>query len=150
MAATLTPPKSPKDRRSYSAISENQRLLNWELDLVQGAEVETVGKTIVGYQSLCEQIEKYADDLHKKRQCVSFEIQEPVWMVGSWHALEAVEQKTEEAKEYAKMKLQLDARILEMKLIIERKKITHITEVTRSLKVRISTQNTHVHVSDLK
>lgn len=135
----LSVPVKPPTR-SFLEAAESSKLLDWELDSIKTEREETVARSLFHYRNLkaelknqCEISRNLQEDMDESS---SFEAS-TVWVMGSWGALESLEGKREESKEYTKRVVQLSREILTLKIQILCAKIVRVSAVILQLQVTL-------------
>lgn len=133
----LNAPVKPPSR-SFLEAAESSKLLDWELDSIKTEREETVARSLFHYRNLkselksqCEMSRNLQEDMEESS---SYEAA-TVWVMGSWGALESLEGKREESKEYMKRITQLSREILTLKIQILCAKIVRVNAVIQELQV---------------
>ena len=129
---------------SISPICESSMLVDWELDTVKTEQDETVARSLINYRHLKTELRSQCEKLSAQQEALDEDEEThgrtedqtlTVWVMGSWGALESVDGKSEEAKEYSKRKAGLTKKILMLKIQVVCLKLVRVSSCIRQLQV---------------
>ncbi|EDO32657.1 predicted protein [Nematostella vectensis] len=135
MAYSLPIPGKPLSR-SFREVAEHSKLLDWELDSIKTEQDETVGRSLFYFRNLKTELRNQCENASSQQEKLDIQTtaeEASVWVMGSWGALESVDWRREEAKDYANRKSELVKQILSFKIHVLCLKLSRVSAVIREL-----------------
>lgn len=139
MATSLHPPHPIKPpSRSFLEAAESSKLLDWELDSLMSEKSETIARSLFNYRNLKAVLKNQCDHLSSQQESLDENRSNEtatVLVMGSWGALDSLDYRREESRDYARQICDLNKQILSLKISVLCLKIARLSGAIKNLQV---------------